>query len=135
MVIMGAALKILAVDDEPSIMHSMRYIFAAPRYEVTGAQDGDDALARLDANSDVYDVIIVDQKMPHLTGVELVQEIRKRGLAGKIMVLSAHLSSEVRETETVSPTPETGALPEFLTRAWENTANPRASSAKSCRGL
>jgi two-component system nitrogen regulation response regulator NtrX len=97
MVIMGAALKILAVDDEPSIMHSMRYIFSGPRYEVTGAQDGDDALARLDAKSDVYDVIIVDQKMPHLTGVELVQEIRKRGLAGKIMVLSAHLSSEVRE--------------------------------------
>ena len=97
MIIMGTALKILAVDDEPSIMHSMRYIFAAPRYEVTGAQDGDDALARLDANSDVYDVIIIDQKMPHLTGVELVQEIRKRGLAGRIMVLSAHLSSEIRE--------------------------------------
>jgi two-component system nitrogen regulation response regulator NtrX len=94
---MDAALKILAVDDEPSIMHSMRYIFAAPRYEVTGAQDGDDALARLAAKSDVYDVIIIDQKMPHLTGVELVQEIRRRGLAGRIMVLSAHLSSEIRE--------------------------------------
>jgi DNA-binding response OmpR family regulator len=64
---------------------------------VTGAQDGDDALARLDANSEVYDVIIVDQKMPHLTGVELVGEIRKRRLARKIMVLSAHLSSEIRE--------------------------------------
>jgi two-component system nitrogen regulation response regulator NtrX len=97
MIIMDAALKILAVDDEPSIMHSMRYIFAGPRYEVTGAQDGDDALARLAAKSDVYDVIIIDQKMPHLTGVELVQEIRRRGLAGRIMILSAHLSSEIRE--------------------------------------
>jgi CheY-like chemotaxis protein len=41
-------------------------------------------------------VIIVDQKMPHLTGVELVQEIRQRGIGGKIMVLSAHLSPEIR---------------------------------------
>jgi two-component system nitrogen regulation response regulator NtrX len=94
---MGAALKILTVDDEPSITSSMRYIFAGPRYEVTGAEDGDDALARLGAKSDVYDVIIVDQKMPHLTGVELVGEIRSRGFAVKIMVLSAHLSSEIRE--------------------------------------
>jgi DNA-binding response OmpR family regulator len=94
---MGAALKILTVDDEPSITNSMRYIFAGPRYEVTGVEGGDDALARLGANSDVYDVIIVDQKMPHLTGVELVGEIRSRGFAVKIMVLSAHLSSEIRE--------------------------------------
>src|SRR6266403_3577010 len=94
---MGATLRILTVDDEPSITHSMRFIFAGPRYEVTGAENGDDALAKLDASSDAYDVIIIDQKMPYLTGVELVGEIRKRGFAGKIMVLSAHLSSEIRE--------------------------------------
>jgi len=70
---MEAALKILAVDDNPAITHSMRFIFAGPRYQVTGVQDGNYALAKLDANSEPYDVIIVDQKMPHLTGVELVQ--------------------------------------------------------------
>jgi DNA-binding response OmpR family regulator len=94
---MGAVLRILTVDDEPSITHSMRFIFAGPRYEVTGAENGDDALTKLDADLDAYDVIIIDQKMPHLTGVELVGEIRKRSFAGKIMVLSAHLSSEIRE--------------------------------------
>jgi two-component system nitrogen regulation response regulator NtrX len=94
---MDAARKILAVDDNPSIRSSMHFIFAAPRYEVTDAEDGDDALARLGANADPYDVIIVDQKMPRLTGVELVKEIRQRGIAGKIMVLSAHLTAEIRE--------------------------------------
>jgi CheY-like chemotaxis protein len=92
-----SSLKILAVDDEPSVMHSMRFIFAAPRYQVTAAESGDDALATLDATKDVFDIIIIDQKMPHLTGVELVAELRKRGFAGKIMVLSAHLSSEIRQ--------------------------------------
>jgi CheY-like chemotaxis protein len=94
---MDAARKILAVDDNPSIRSSMHFIFPGPRYDVTDAEDGDDALLRLSANAGPYDVIIVDQKMPRLTGVELVQEIRQRGIAGKIMVLSAHLTAEIRE--------------------------------------
>jgi DNA-binding response OmpR family regulator len=94
---MAAPVKILAVDNEPTITLSLRYVFGGPRYELTCAESGDAALARLDANPDPYDVIIVDQKMPHLTGVELVTAIRQRGLNGKIIVLSAHLSSEVRE--------------------------------------
>src|SRR5258707_13077038 len=91
---MDAALKILAVDDNPAITHSMRFIFAGPRYQVTGVQDGDYALAKLDANPEAYDVLIFDQKMPHLTGVGLVQEIRKRGIGCTIMGLSVHVLPE-----------------------------------------
>jgi two-component system response regulator (stage 0 sporulation protein F) len=91
------ALKILAVDNEPSVTLSLRYIFGGPHYELTAVTNGVEALAKFDANPDGYDVIIVDQKMPHLTGVELVSAIRKRGFTGKIMVLSAHLSSDIRE--------------------------------------
>jgi two-component system response regulator (stage 0 sporulation protein F) len=94
---MDVPLRILAVDNEPSVTLSLKYVFAAPRYEVTCVENGDAALARLDANSDPYDVIFVDQKMPNLTGVELVDAIRKRRIPGKIIVLSAHLSSEIRE--------------------------------------
>ena len=91
------ALKILAVDNEPSVTLSLRYIFARPRYELIDVENGIDALARLDTDSDPYDVIIVDQKMPHLTGVELVGAIRERGIPGKIIVVAANLSSQIRE--------------------------------------
>jgi DNA-binding response OmpR family regulator len=94
---MKTVFKILTVDDNPSITGCMPFIFAAPLYEVSSANDGDDALAKLDGNPNGYDVIIVDQKMPHLSGVELVQGIRERGITGKIVVLSAHLSPQVRE--------------------------------------
>jgi two-component system alkaline phosphatase synthesis response regulator PhoP len=94
---MKTSLKILAVDDNPSITGCMPFIFAAPLYEVTSATDGDDALAKLNAEPNGYDVIIVDQKMPRLNGVELVQGIRERGITGKIVVLSAHLSPEIRD--------------------------------------
>ena len=90
------ALRILAVDNEPSVTFSLRYIFTGSRYQFSAVENGDAALARLDAGSERYDIIIVDQKMPHMTGVELVEEMRKRGITSKIMVVSAHLSSEVR---------------------------------------
>jgi two-component system alkaline phosphatase synthesis response regulator PhoP len=93
---MSSLLKILTVDDEPSITHSMRYIFGGSQYEVTSADTGMEALAKIDADPERYDVIIIDQKMPRLTGVELVHEIRKRPYAGKILILSAHLSPEIR---------------------------------------
>jgi CheY-like chemotaxis protein len=94
---MKTALKILAVDDNPSITGCMPFIFAAPLYELTSVADGDDALAKLKAEPNSYDVIIVDQKMPRLNGVELVQGIREQGITGKIVVLSSHLSPEIRD--------------------------------------
>ncbi len=94
---MGAPLRILAVDNEPSVTLSLRFVFAGPRYEVTCVESGVAALARLDDSSKHYDVMIVDQKMPHLTGSELVRALRERGDNGKIIVVSAHLSSEIRE--------------------------------------
>jgi two-component system response regulator (stage 0 sporulation protein F) len=94
---MTPVLRILTVDNEPSVTLSLRYVFDGPRYEVTGVDSGHAALAKLDGSSEPYDVIIVDQKMPNLTGVELVKAIRERGIDGKIIVVSAHLSTEIRE--------------------------------------
>jgi DNA-binding response OmpR family regulator len=94
---MEAPLRILVVDDEPSVTLSLRYVFSGPRYEVTCVDNGSSALARVDANSNPYDVIIVDQKMPDLTGVELVNAIRGRGIGVKIVVVSAQLTSKIRE--------------------------------------
>ena len=92
-----SALRILAVDNEPSVTFSLRHILNAPRYDLTAVENGDAALARIDSGAAPYDLIIVDQKMPHMSGVELVEELRKRGVETKIMVLSAHLSHEIRE--------------------------------------
>jgi CheY-like chemotaxis protein len=92
----ASALRILAVDNEPSVTFSLRHIFNGPRYEFSAVENGDAALARLDSGAEQYDIIIVDQKMPHMTGVELVEEMRKRGVNSKIMVMSADLSREVR---------------------------------------
>lgn len=90
------ALRILAVDNEPSVTFSLRYIFTGPRYNLCAVENGDAALAKVDSGLEHYDIIIVDQKMPHMSGVELVEQLRRRNVDSKIMVLSAHISDEVR---------------------------------------
>jgi CheY-like chemotaxis protein len=102
MVIMDAPLKILAVDNEPTITLSMRFVFNGPGYELTCVSDGKTALAKLDANSNLFDVIIVDHKMPGMSGVELVKAARARGIGGKIIVVSAHLTSEAFQRRRAS---------------------------------
>src|SRR4029077_14254642 len=94
---MERVFRILAVDNEASVTTALRFVFSDPRYQITCVGSGADALAHLDANSDRFDVIIVDQKMPKLTGVELVREIRRRNVGGKIIVVSANLSADVCE--------------------------------------
>jgi DNA-binding NarL/FixJ family response regulator len=91
-------LRILTVDNEPSVTLSMRYVFSGPRYDVVGVNSGQAALTQLDCCSNPFDVIIVDEKMPNLTGTELVEAIRERHLSTKIIVVSAQLSTQVCET-------------------------------------
>ena len=74
----------------------MRYIFERPSYELASAQDGEAALVRLTDDSAPFDVVITDNNMPGVSGIELVRQLRARNFPGKIMVLSAHLSAEVR---------------------------------------
>lgn len=93
----GTALKILAVDDEPSIATYLSFIFKRPRYELTSARNGNDALARVSAATVPYDVIITDNDMPHLSGLGLVRALRERSFGGKIIVLSGDLTAEARE--------------------------------------
>ncbi len=91
------ALRTLAVDNEHSVTTSLKHVFTGPRFEVLSVDSGAAALDRLKNRGDRYDLIIVDQKIPNLSGVELVDEIRKRGIPGTIIVLSAHVPSELRE--------------------------------------
>ena len=93
---MSSALKILAVDDEPAIAQSMRFIFERPLFELASAEDGETALAKMEPDPDPFDVVITDNNMPGVSGVELVRELRERHFPGKIMVLSAHLSADLR---------------------------------------
>ena len=93
---MDAPPKILAVDDNRSVTLSMGFVFAKPRYEFNYIENPIDALEIVEGQSHPYDVIIVDQQMPQLSGLEFVRELRKRGIGAKIVIVAAVLPAEAR---------------------------------------
>src|SRR4051812_5153709 len=84
--------RILAVDDEPLIGESIASMLEAPHRKIEVAGDGQEALAI--AAKEKFDVVITDHRMPRSGGLELVKKLRQRKYAGKIVVLSGHLSPE-----------------------------------------
>ena len=74
----------------------MGFVFAEPRYQFNYIENAVDALKILEGQSHPYDVIIVDEQMPEMTGLEFVREIRKRGIASQVIVVAAVLPAEVR---------------------------------------
>ena len=66
--------KVLVVDDEPDVLRSV-YDLLRIDYEVVTCQRASEALDHLEAVTDVA-VILSDQRMPGMTGVELLQQAR-----------------------------------------------------------
>lgn len=91
----GAALKILAVDDERSQLEDLaRLLRASPVVsEVQCANDGPEALVK--ASSDAYDAIFLDVRMPDLDGVELARVLRRFAAPPQLVFVSAYESAAV----------------------------------------
>src|SRR5437763_2990973 len=87
-------LRILTVEDEPAVTHMLALLLSGPGAKITNACDGWMALMKIGATSEPFDVIITDHRMPRMTGLDLVRRLRVRKFTGKIIVLSAYLSTE-----------------------------------------
>jgi DNA-binding response OmpR family regulator len=89
-------LKILSVDDEFRVAHALAFALSNPDRKLTLAFSADEALIKVGNHSESFDVVIIDHKMPNMSGVELVRRLRAANFAGRIIILSAHLTDENR---------------------------------------
>jgi DNA-binding response OmpR family regulator len=92
----GKLLNILSVDDEFRVAHALAFALSSSERKLTLAFSADEALAKVTDHSEPFDVVIIDHKMPKVSGIELVQHLRAANFDGKIIVLSAHLTYENR---------------------------------------
>lgn len=67
--------RILVVDDEQAIRMALVKFLNLQGYEAEGAGDGTEAIEM--SKSKTYDLVITDLKMPSLSGIELIQELKK----------------------------------------------------------
>jgi DNA-binding response OmpR family regulator len=87
-------MRILVVEDEKAVAHMIAMVLGGPASKVVRARSGWEALIKIGAAKEPFDVVITDHRMPRMTGLELVRQLRAKNFGGKILVLSAHLSDE-----------------------------------------
>ena len=89
-------LNIFLAEDERSVAFSISFALKCDGHKVEIVNDGEAALANLIVEPRAFDLLITDNNMPRMTGVDLVRGLRETAFRGKILVLSAHLSAENR---------------------------------------
>lgn len=90
--------SVLVVEDDSSLAEAYSLILEASHFMVDQASDGLKALKKLESNS--YDLILLDLKMPNMDGVSFLKEYKKlyNDSSTKIVVFSNFdLQNEVKE--------------------------------------
>lgn len=104
---------ILLVDDEENILASLRRLLRRDGYRIlytTRAAEGLEILAKNDV-----DVILSDQRMPSMTGVEFLRRAKTIHPGTIRMVLSGYT-----ELQSVTDAINEGAIYKFLTKPWDD---------------
>ena len=84
--------SILVVDDERAIRESLTNWFEEDGFQVEGAADGKQALARLDERT--FDIVLLDIKLPGMDGMELLRRIRAVSPDILVIMITAFASVE-----------------------------------------
>lgn len=84
-------LKILIVDDDPSIRNMLAIVLKKSGYDVTGANNGKAGLDNLKKGA--FDLVISDIKMPDISGIELLKKIKSINPEIPVIMITAYASA------------------------------------------
>jgi CheY-like chemotaxis protein len=84
--------RILIADDEEGIRESLSLILG-DGYELIFAKDGQETLDKL--TNDSFDLVLLDIKMPKLDGLEVLRQLKAKGLTPPVFMLTAYQSVEL----------------------------------------
>lgn len=82
---MNEKVKVLVIDDEPDIVEILSYNLGKEDYTVYKAYDGEEGLQK--AKSEKPDLIIMDVRMPGISGIEACRKLKADELLKHIPVL------------------------------------------------
>ena len=82
--------RVLVVDDEVSILDTLQILLRGEGFEVATAKSGREALERFEETSP--DVVLTDIRMPGVTGLDLLAQIRERDPETPVILMTAQAS-------------------------------------------
>lgn len=93
--VMGEGKKSVVIfEDNPSIRQLLKFFFLKRGYEATIFEDGEDAVAAIEAHKPV--LIMMDVIMPGKDGIEACADVRKAGIKTPILMLTSKAFEEDR---------------------------------------
>jgi DNA-binding NtrC family response regulator len=104
---------ILLVDDEENILRSLERLLRRDDYRILKATSGQAGLEVLKQNA--VGVIISDQRMPTMTGVEFLSKVKELYPRTVRIALSGYT-----ELKSVTDAINKGAIYKFLTKPWDD---------------
>ena len=90
------AFKALLVDDDPVMCLIVPTILHRLGHSVNIAENGTEAIKLFTRKPYAFDVVITDNNMPAVSGLDLVEHLRKNGFHGTVVVFSDVLTSELQ---------------------------------------
>jgi len=81
-------MKILVIDDEPVILNSCRKVLEQDGFDVYLVPSADEALKAM--KKEVFDLLLVDVKMPKHDGIYLMQKVKEKWPDVPIIVMSGY---------------------------------------------
>ena len=91
--------RILVVDDEPELRRLNTEILRHSGYHVDAAEDGAAAWSALQLNR--YDLLVTDNDMPKITGVELLKKVHATKMALPVIMATGTIPEEEFERHPV----------------------------------
>jgi diguanylate cyclase (GGDEF)-like protein/PAS domain S-box-containing protein len=105
--------SLLLVDDEPNVLNSLRRLFRREGYRILTAASGAEALETLALQP--VQVIVSDQRMPGMSGVEFLSKVKE--LYPETIRISLSGYSEI---STVTDAINKGAIWKYITKPWDD---------------
>lgn len=110
---MSDPMRILVVDDEPSLAKSLARMLESHGHATTIASDGLEAWHLFEHAPDDWDLVITDISMPRLDGIGLARRVRAHGSDVRVVFISGH--GEQPNVDELSPAA-------FLAKPFRRTA-------------
>lgn len=90
--------RILLVDDDEDMLYSQHKLLERLGYTVVSCSEGPEALAIFRSDPEAFDLVITDQVMPQMTGMELAQELIRQRKGLPIILCSGFADRYVKVT-------------------------------------
>src|SRR5579871_4734925 len=85
---MEDVLRLFLIEDEEEIAFLIRKHLERARHQVTRCRTGADALIVL--TNSTFDLVILDNHLPDMTGLDLLQRLRREGIALPVVMITAY---------------------------------------------